>query len=102
MPAYVILHTSEILDEELHAEFRRRVGPLLEARGGKYLVRGNVSEVIGGNATGHTRVAVMEFETTEQAQEWARDPQPPGEYADLRELRNRAARSVSLIVPTTD
>ena len=44
----------------------------------------------------------MEFETTEQAQEWARDPQPPGEYADLRDLRNRAARSVSLIVASTD
>lgn len=47
MPAYVILHTTEILDEELHAEFHRRVGPLLEARGGKYLMRGNVSEVVG-------------------------------------------------------
>ena len=102
MPAYVILHTAEILDEELHAEFRSRVGPLLEARGGKYLMRGNVAEVIGGDATGHNRVAVMEFETTEQAQEWARDPQPPGEYAELRDLRNRAARSVSLIVASTD
>ncbi len=102
MPAYVILHTAEILDEELHAEFRSRVGPLLEARGGKYLMRGNVSEVIGGDSTGHNRVAVMEFETTEQAQEWARDPQPPGEYAELRDLRNRAARSVSLIVANTD
>lgn len=102
MPAYVILHTAEILDEELHAEFRRRVGPLLEARGGKYLMRGNVFEVIGGDLTGHNRVAVMEFETTEQAQEWARDPQPPGEYADLRDLRSRAARTISLIVANTD
>ena len=102
MPAYVILHTTEILDEELHAEFRRRVGPMLEARGGKYLMRGDVSEIIGEGVTGHTRVAVMEFETTEQAQEWARDPQPPGEYAELRELRNRAARNVSLIVENTE
>lgn len=102
MPAYVILHTAEILDEELHAEFRRRVGPLLEAKGGKFLMRGNVSEIIGGDPSGHSRVAVMEFETTEQAQEWARDPQPPGEYAELREIRDRAARSVSLIVASTD
>ena len=102
MPAYVILHTTEILDGELHAEFRRRVGPLLEAKGGKYLMRGNVSEIIGGDTAGHARVAVMEFETTEQAQEWARDPQPPGEYAELRELRNRAARYVSLIVASAD
>ena len=102
MPAYVILHTSEILDEELHAEFRRRVGPMLEARGGKYLLRGDISEVIGADSTGHSRVAVMEFETTEQAQEWARDQQPPGEYANLRELRNRAARCISMIVASTD
>lgn len=102
MSAYVILYATEILDEELHAEFRRRAGPLLEARGGKYVMRGNVSETIGEDASAHSRVAVMEFETTEQAQEWARDPQPPGEYAELRELRNRAARSVSLIVESTD
>ena len=49
---------------------------MLEARGGKYLMRGDVSEIISAGVTGHTRVAVMEFETTEQAQEWARDPQP--------------------------
>ena len=102
MPAYVILYATEILDEELHAEFRRRAEPLLEARGGKYLARGNVSEVIGGDSSGHSRVAVMEFETTEQAQEWARDPQPPGEYAELRDLRNRASRSVTLIVASAD
>ena len=78
MPAYVILHTTEILDEELHAEFRRRAGPLLEAKGGKYLMRGDVSETIGGSASSHTRVAVMEFETAEQAREWARYPQPAG------------------------
>ena len=102
MPAYVILHTTQILDEELHAEFRRRVGPMLEAKGGKFVMRGNVSEVIGEDAAGHTRVAVMEFETTEQAQEWARDPQPAGEYAELRDLRNRAGRCVSLIVASAD
>lgn len=102
MPAYVILYITEVLDEELHAEFRGRVGPMLEARGGKYLMRGNVSETLGADPTGHSRVAVMEFETTEQAQAWASDSQPPGEYADLRELRNRSARIVSLIVNSTD
>ena len=102
MPAYVILHTTEILDEELHAEFRRRSVPLLEAKGGKYLMRGDVSETIGGDALSHTRVAVMEFETAEQAQEWARYPQPPGEYADLRELRDRSSKAFCLIVESTD
>lgn len=102
MPAYVILLATEILDEELHAEFRRRAGPLLEARGGKYVMRGNVSETIGGDASAHSRVAVMEFETSEQAHSWAGYPQPAGEYSDLRELRDRASKSFTLIVDSTD
>ena len=63
MAAYVILYTIEVTDEALHAEFRKRVGPLLQAKGGKYLLRGDISEVIGGELTGHSRMAAMEFET---------------------------------------
>ena len=98
MAAYVILYTTEVTDEDLHAEFRKRVGPLLQAKGGKYLLRGDISEVIGGELTGHSRMAVMEFETVEQARDWAGYSQLQGEYVALRELRDRAAKSISFIV----
>ncbi len=98
MAAYVILYTTEVTDEALHAEFRKRVGPLLQAKGGKYLLRGDISEVIGGELTSHSRMAVMEFETVEQARDWAGYSQLQGEYVALRELRDKAAKCISFIV----
>ena len=52
MAAYVILYTTEVINEALHAEFRSRVAPLLESDGGKYLVLGDVSEATDGETTG--------------------------------------------------
>ena len=97
MAGYVILDI-EVIDEALHAEFRRRVVPLAEARGGKLLARGEVVEVVGGDLTTLRRVSILEFETVEQAREWPTLPQSLPEYAELRELRDRAARVNMLIV----
>ena len=100
MAAYVILYTTEVTDEELHAEFRSRIAPLLEAAGGKFIVRGDVSEASDGNTTAHRRVAIMEFPTVEQARAWA-GPQSEPEPAAVREIRDRASNSVSLVVEGT-
>ena len=97
MAAYVILFTTEVTDEALHAEFRSRVTPLLEAYGGKYLVRGDVSEATDGESDVHRRIAVMEFATVEEARAWI-GPQSDPEHAAVRDLRDRASASVSLIV----
>ena len=100
MAAYVVLYTTEVIDAALHAEFRSRVAPLLEADGGKYLVRGDVSEATDGETTIQRRVAVMEFPTVEQARAWI-GPQSEPEHAAVRELRDRASNSVSLIIEET-
>ena len=42
MAAYTVLYTTEVIDEALHAEFRSRVTSLLEAKGGKFLMRGDM------------------------------------------------------------
>ena len=100
MPAYVVLYTTEVTDEALHAEFRSRVVPLLEAKGGKYLMRGDVSEASDGETAAHRRMAVMEFPTVEQARAWA-SPQSEPEYVALRELRDSAGNYISFIVEET-
>ena len=99
MAGYVILDI-HITDEALHAEFRRRVGPLVEARGGKFLVRGEVVETIGFDLTAGHRVVVMEFETIEQAREWPTLPQHLPEYAELNsvEIRDRSANVNTIII----
>ena len=99
MAAYAILYTTKVTDEALHAEFRSRVTALLEAKGGKFLMRGNVSEASDGDTTPR-RIAVMEFPTAEQARAWI-GPQSEPEYVALRELRDSASNSISFVVEGT-
>ena len=91
MAGYVITNV-EVIDEALFAEFRKRVVPVAEAKGGKYLVRGETIEVVEGDWVPQI-VIVLEFETIEQAREWPRT----AEYVELKELRQNAAR-VSMII----
>lgn len=87
MAAYVVLYAMEITDETLHSQFRDRVEPLLNAKGGRYVFRGPLSEASDGQPTAGRRIAVMEFSTIEQAQAWV-GPQSEPEYMALRELRD--------------
>ena len=97
MPAYVILYVTELVDEERHAEFRSRQPALLEAKGGKVIMRGPVTEATDGETNASRRIAVMEFPTVEQARAWI-GPQSEPDYVALRELRDSAANTVAFIV----
>ena len=98
MAAFVIARL-EILDSEAYAEYRQRLPGMLEAFGGKLLGRGDIVEVIGGETpSGHHRIIAMEFPTVEDARGWHTAPQNSPDYAELRELRNRATNAVLTIV----
>ena len=97
MAAYAVLYTTEVIDEALHAEFRSRVTSLLEAKSGKFVMRGDIAEASDGETTAHRRIAVMEFPTIEQARAWV-GPQSEPEYVALRELRGRAGNCISFVV----
>lgn len=98
MAAYAFVHI-EVVDSEAHAEYRRRVGPMLEAYGGRIIARGDVVEVIGGEMpSGRHRMLVLEFPTVEQARGWHTLPESSPEYADLRAVRNRSGNAVLTIV----
>ena len=97
MPAYVVLYTTEVTDEARHAEFRSRVVSLLEAKGGKFVFRGGVSDATDGQSTAGRRIAVMEFPTAEQARAWI-GPQSEPDYVALRELRDGASKAIAFVV----
>ena len=99
MPAYVILYLTEV-DEARHAEFRSRQRPLLEAKGGKIVARGPVAEATDGETTANRRIAVMEFQTVEQARAWI-GPQSEPEYVALRELRDSACKCTAFVIDGT-
>ena len=92
MAGYVIVN-NEIMDEALHAEFRKRAAATIEAHGGRYLVRGGAAEAIDGEwAPSH--IVVIEFDSVERARGWLNSP----EFSELREIRARSAESTVVIV----
>lgn len=98
MAAYVFVDI-EVVDSEAQAEYRQRVGPMVEAYGGRVLGRGDVVEVVGGEMpSGRHRMILLEFPTVEQARGWHTLPERSPEYAELRELRNRVGNTVLTIV----
>ena len=92
MAAYLIVD-NEITDQALFAEYAREIVRIVERHGGKYLVRGGATEVVGGNRAPH-RVVVIEFENFEPARTYASDP----EHEQLADLRGRGSISTTFIV----
>ena len=92
MAGYIIVDV-EITDEALFEEFAEGIVDVVEAHGGKYLVRGGDAEHITGDWTPH-RVVVMEFESVERAREFINS----SGYADLTDIRERSAVTNMVIV----
>ena len=92
MSAYVIVD-SEITDQAVFNDYLERVPAVVQAHGGKYLVRGGAIEIVQGDWTPR-RLVVMEFETVEQARTW----QNSADYAELKGLLNRSSNTAVVIV----
>lgn len=91
MAAYVIADL-DVFDPEGFEEYRRRVPPTIAAHGGRYLARGGATEVLEG-AWSPTRCVILEFPDVERFRAWWSSP----EYAALRAIRERTARSTIVV-----
>ena len=81
MTAYIVVLDYEILDEEGVADCARGLAELVEANGGKYLMRGGPAEAFGP-AAAPANVTISEFESADAIRElFARE--------DMNELRMR-------------
>lgn len=92
MAGYAII-TTEVRDEAKHAEFLAGVTEAVNAHGGKFLVRGGRTETVAGNWT-PSRVAVIEFESYEEAIRWENS----SELAAIKGLRDESADVSKIIV----
>lgn len=92
MAGYIILD-AEIIDPDAFVEFAERILGVVDAYGGKYLVRGGAAEVITGDFVPH-RVVVIEFESAERAREFINSP----EYDELSDIRLRSFISNEILV----
>lgn len=91
MAAYVIADL-EVLDQPLFEEYRQEVPATITAHGGRYLARGGPTEVLEGSWSSK-RCVILEFPDMERFRAWWSSP----EYAPLRVLRQRAAKSNLLV-----
>ena len=90
MPAYLVARI-DVHDPAGFEEYRARVAPVVEAHGGRYLVRTDQFGLLEGAAPGG-RLIILEFPSTEAAQNFYRG----ADYQPL--LRQRMASAASDIV----
>ena len=90
MPAYLVAQI-DVRDPAGFEEYRARVAPVVEAYGGRYLVRTDQMELLEGAAP-RGRLIILEFPSVNAAQGFYRS----ADYAPL--LRQRLASAASDIV----
>ncbi len=96
MSAFVISDL-DVQDEEQVREYVRKVPPLVEKFGGRYIVRRGRIEGLEGAWTPKALV-IIEFPTTQQARRWYESP----EYQDVRAKHFKGAtRSLVLVEGAT-
>ena len=92
MPAYVIVDI-EVKDPERYEVYRAKAPATIAQFGGRYLVRGGNPQTLEGDW--HTnRIAMLEFESVEQAKRWWDSP----EYRAIRGDRQESTNSRMIVV----
>jgi uncharacterized protein (DUF1330 family) len=91
MVAYAIVDV-EVTDPVAFEGYRKGIGANIAAFGGRYLARGDVTEVLEGNWI-PKRLVILEFPTMARLKEWYES----SEYAPLLSLRKASASSSFVI-----
>ena len=91
MAAYLIAEI-EVRDATGYEAYRKLVGVTLPAFGGRFLVRGGVTETLEGDWKPQ-RVVIIEFPSTERARAWWSSP----EYGAARAIRQRTAATRMIV-----
>ena len=92
MPAYFIVDL-EVTDSAGFDEYRQLVPATIQQYGGRYVVRGGVTETLEGDWQ-PKRVVVLEFPSVEQAKRWYNSE----EYRDPKALRFKTAKGSLILV----
>jgi uncharacterized protein (DUF1330 family) len=88
---YIIGHIT-VNDPEAYKEYVERDTPILQALGGRFIVRGGPAQVMEGETL--NRHVVIEFPSYEAALTAYHDPA----YQEVADIRRRTADSVILVV----
>jgi uncharacterized protein (DUF1330 family) len=92
MSAYLVVNI-QVTDPVRYQDYIRQVKPIVEAYGGRYLVRGGRREVLEGNWK-LERVVIIEFPDMARARSWWDSP----EYASAKRIREESAKTDMVII----
>ncbi|MXX74492.1 MAG: DUF1330 domain-containing protein [Holophagales bacterium] len=92
MAGYAIISV-QVKDEDAYNRALEQVPAVVEAHGGRYLVRGGAAEAIRGDWK-PDRLVIVEFDSVEQARRW----QEGADFADLREKLSQSTNTDVVIV----
>ena len=90
--AYVIVDI-KVTDPVQYEQYRALAGPAVEAGGGRFIVRGGVTEVLEGDRVPN-RVVILEFLSMDATRAWYESPQ----YVEARAAREGAANGSFIAV----
>jgi len=92
MSAYVVVQI-DIDDAATYEKYKKMAPPSVAVYGGKYIVRGGVTQVLEGSWD-PPRFVVLEFPNAAAARAWWDSP----EYAPARAVRQSCAKTEMLLV----
>ncbi|HEY5984332.1 MAG TPA: DUF1330 domain-containing protein [Anaerolineales bacterium] len=95
MSAYVISDI-QVLDAAAYPEYVALSPATVAAYGGRFVARGGHTEKLEGDWL-PTRLVILEFESVERAKQWLNSP----EYAPVKALRHKAARTNMVVIEGT-
>jgi uncharacterized protein (DUF1330 family) len=92
MAAYILAQL-DVHDPEKFELYREKVAPLVQAFGGRYIVRGGEITPLEGKLSA-PRLVIIEFEDREAAKRWYFSD----EYQEILKLRLESANGTAVIV----
>jgi uncharacterized protein (DUF1330 family) len=92
MAAYVVVDI-DVIDKAAYAEYIALAPATVTAYGGRYLARAGQTEKLEGEWM-PKRLVILEFESLERARQWLDSP----EYAQVKPLRHKSARSNMVVI----
>lgn len=92
MPAYVIVDIT-VRDRETYERYKALAAPAVSRYGGRYLVRGGLTETLEGDWC-PGRFVILEFPSAQLGRAWWESP----EYAPAKAIRQSCADTEMLLV----
>ncbi len=92
MPVYVIVEI-KINNQEMYAQYIKRVPPIVKKYGGRYLARGGQITELSGDWYPE-RLILLEFDSLARVRTWLASP----EYAEVAPLRTRSTITKAVVI----